>query len=1308
MKQFPRSAPCRWPSAAAFFALVLGPALAADPILASIDARPHAVIDRAHPGASDAPAPAAKGGGDEVFKDGFEPFFVEPPLLGSLRFTTDAFDSPVPRGTQLETQSEPVFTSTGFRFLQADTGLLGRVSPDPLAYQKRVDFDRMTHSPSGVVEARLTAVDLSLANPAASTSGCEATDFAAFPAGHIALIQRGTCSFRVKAQNAEAAGASGVIVFNQGTPDRLGFFTGTLDPGYRGQAPVVSVSFALGSQWAAAPGATFRVRVDASARNNGWELVPVVRASATANVFWLRNAVTGELLATRPTVIDGQVEDSVVLDASAPDDNRAWWIVQGSTLRNVRNSTNLTVRTTSAGILLLATTALSTQCQSGTSCSVWTLDQRFARPPAGATRLRSSFGDYYLRVDGTRVEVARARPGWPDTQWVLEVVPNSPFRRLLNLQTGDYLHVETGTLQAGAVQPGWFSAMWELETATQIAQANVPGGLTATALTTPITNATGYTRLRNRWTGQYLLAAASGLAVAGSSATDALQALWVLDDAPIPAIGDATLRSRIAALLGRAPADPILSSEAAGVYALAAADAGISSLAGLSAFTNLTDLRLAGNAITNVAPIAALPELSVLDLSRNPVASIAPLEANAGIGDGDTVLLLRTSLGQAAPTDRAAFRTRRANLVPSPGMMALHEVASGRVVDTASGTERLVDPALARDGVDWSLEYDVAQTRFRLRNPNMATSPQGGYLTWNDQDNRLEFGSRNNGLEWRFELVSTGQYRVRNTRLSGSQPFLLVCGDRLDINASGCATGVWYIDAALIAAAQQRAIDAYYDPAFAAPASGFTRIQHTRSREFLSLVGGAPVMARVVESDTAAQWLLVPVALDRSYLFAIRNRQDPTRYLSRDANGQLRTGPLPGAAPGADDWATVAANQPFLFAIDGTENYFVRPLQQRTNYLGVFNAAPRFEPSVGGGTVWRFDGGVKTPAPAQGTSFVEIRREDAPLYNVTFTLSWKQRSSSSNSLVTVNRTGPGVFVMPSDAQDIRAKAVCNGCGAFFSDRTVFDLRFDRPPNRCYETRGPFFDPHHGRCESLSGQIAAFTVNAAQQATCELQALVNFLPVAFDQLAIEDIAADLLAQDFESAQARLFAQGDVSGPDLSGCDSYESMTFGAGASAGVFNLNVGGGIGVAWGLTQATSGALSYTATGGSFDSTPRLLSVSAPISLGVWKDRPTKLQGGAVGFSMAANRNIPIDLRQLKKLKSIGLSGGITLWFGCDTGTGQILNSYGCTIRTDSRFVGFTFDFSAGVDIALPVPGAIAINYAKTCVPANFSGNDCD
>ncbi len=53
-----------------------------------------------------------------------------------------------------------------------------------------------------------------------STSGCAAADYAGV-SGKIALVQRGTCAFIDKWQLAQAAGATGVIIYNEGnTPAR--------------------------------------------------------------------------------------------------------------------------------------------------------------------------------------------------------------------------------------------------------------------------------------------------------------------------------------------------------------------------------------------------------------------------------------------------------------------------------------------------------------------------------------------------------------------------------------------------------------------------------------------------------------------------------------------------------------------------------------------------------------------------------------------------------------------------------------------------------------------------------------------------------------------------------------------------------------------------------------------------------------------------------------------------------------------------------------------------------------------------------
>jgi hypothetical protein len=85
------------------------------------------------------------------------------------------------------------------------------------------------------------------ATPApSSASGCAASDFAGFGAGNIALIQRGTCTFAQKVANAEAAGASAVVIFNEGNPGRTGLFNGSLSGDEH--IPVVFTSYAVGTQ----------------------------------------------------------------------------------------------------------------------------------------------------------------------------------------------------------------------------------------------------------------------------------------------------------------------------------------------------------------------------------------------------------------------------------------------------------------------------------------------------------------------------------------------------------------------------------------------------------------------------------------------------------------------------------------------------------------------------------------------------------------------------------------------------------------------------------------------------------------------------------------------------------------------------------------------------------------------------------------------------------------------------------------------------------------------------------------------------
>jgi Zn-dependent M28 family amino/carboxypeptidase len=127
--------------------------------------------------------------------------------------------------------------------------VLQQVSPIAKSYVDGPDYQTMQYSGSGDVTALIAAVDLIVPSPFpnASTSGCEAADFAGFPAGSIALMQRGTCTFRAKAANAAAAGAVGVIIFNEGNPGRTAAIGGTLSPPLFDR-PVVGASFAVGDE----------------------------------------------------------------------------------------------------------------------------------------------------------------------------------------------------------------------------------------------------------------------------------------------------------------------------------------------------------------------------------------------------------------------------------------------------------------------------------------------------------------------------------------------------------------------------------------------------------------------------------------------------------------------------------------------------------------------------------------------------------------------------------------------------------------------------------------------------------------------------------------------------------------------------------------------------------------------------------------------------------------------------------------------------------------------------------------------------
>ncbi|MGI8330409.1 M28 family peptidase [Actinomadura scrupuli] len=142
-----------------------------------------------------------------------------------------------------EELSDPVFAET---------------APTPKTFTPTTDFATLQYSGAGDVTAAATAVDLASAGLG---SGCEASDFTGFPAGNIALIQRGGCFFSEKADNAVAAGASAVVIYQR--PDVQGPVGGTLTNPY--SIPVVGPTNAIGvslAQQAQNGGVTLHIKTD--------------------------------------------------------------------------------------------------------------------------------------------------------------------------------------------------------------------------------------------------------------------------------------------------------------------------------------------------------------------------------------------------------------------------------------------------------------------------------------------------------------------------------------------------------------------------------------------------------------------------------------------------------------------------------------------------------------------------------------------------------------------------------------------------------------------------------------------------------------------------------------------------------------------------------------------------------------------------------------------------------------------------------------------------------------------------------------
>jgi Zn-dependent M28 family amino/carboxypeptidase len=138
------------------------------------------------------------------------------------------------------------------------------VEPD-VTYADGTDYVVARFSGSGDVSGPIFVAGNTVIPPpggaGTSISGCAPADFAGIPSGAIALIQRGTCPFTQKYENALDAGAAAALIFNDGFEDREAPIP-TVAP-TENDIPAAMISNDIGEALTA-PGATARIVVDAT------------------------------------------------------------------------------------------------------------------------------------------------------------------------------------------------------------------------------------------------------------------------------------------------------------------------------------------------------------------------------------------------------------------------------------------------------------------------------------------------------------------------------------------------------------------------------------------------------------------------------------------------------------------------------------------------------------------------------------------------------------------------------------------------------------------------------------------------------------------------------------------------------------------------------------------------------------------------------------------------------------------------------------------------------------------------------------
>lgn len=178
----------------------------------------------------------------EVFSPGYQEsvdYVVETLRDAGLRVEVDEFNFPF--------------------WQESQPPVLNQVTPTPTTYvpgdaedddQPTADFITMANSPTvELANAPVFPVGGIVDPPTGgSTSGCAPEDYAGVE-GQVALVQRGTCAFVDKWTLAQQAGATGVIIYNEGnTPERQNPIFVDNQPDVPATIAAVITSYTLGNE----------------------------------------------------------------------------------------------------------------------------------------------------------------------------------------------------------------------------------------------------------------------------------------------------------------------------------------------------------------------------------------------------------------------------------------------------------------------------------------------------------------------------------------------------------------------------------------------------------------------------------------------------------------------------------------------------------------------------------------------------------------------------------------------------------------------------------------------------------------------------------------------------------------------------------------------------------------------------------------------------------------------------------------------------------------------------------------------------